>query len=232
MSRDRFLQIFWMLHVGNDATAESNRAIRRTRKIHGVIEHIERQFQKYFVPDRNIAIDESTIGFKGKIIFKTYNPKKPTKWGMRLFVLADSNSGYVHSIIPYYGKVTPEVCNLPYPDKSFTSRIVLSLMGSLENVEGYHLFTDKYYNSVDLAQELDKKECHMTGTIIAGRVGNPPQVKQGAIKKMKSGGICAYRNGNILAMGWKDKILVIMITTFHDIKMDKVATIEKGNIQK
>jgi hypothetical protein len=63
------------MHVGNDTTEESDDAIKRVRKVHGVIEHIEKQFQKYFVPSKNIAIDESTVGFKGKIIFKTYNPK-------------------------------------------------------------------------------------------------------------------------------------------------------------
>jgi hypothetical protein len=31
MSRARFLQIFWMIRVGNDITKESNRAIKRTK---------------------------------------------------------------------------------------------------------------------------------------------------------------------------------------------------------
>jgi hypothetical protein len=99
--------------------------------------------------------------FEGqKISFKTFNPKKPTKCGLRLFVLPDSETGYVHSIIPYYGKITGEVCNLPYPDKPFTTRIVLSLMDclrlSVSGIWGYLLFTDRYYSSVDLAKELDK----------------------------------------------------------------------------
>jgi hypothetical protein len=64
-----------------------------------VIEHIEEQLQKYFVPGKNIAINVSTIGFKGKIIFETYNQEKPTRWGFGLFVLADSDTGYVHNII-------------------------------------------------------------------------------------------------------------------------------------
>jgi hypothetical protein len=48
MSRVRFLQIFWKMHVGNDTTEDSNRANKRTKKVHGVIEYIEKQFQKYF----------------------------------------------------------------------------------------------------------------------------------------------------------------------------------------
>jgi hypothetical protein len=33
---------------GNDTTEESNQAIKRTKKVHGVIEFIGKQFQKYF----------------------------------------------------------------------------------------------------------------------------------------------------------------------------------------
>jgi hypothetical protein len=48
MSGVPFLQIFWMMHVGNDTTEESSWTIKRTKKVHGVIEYIEKQFQKYF----------------------------------------------------------------------------------------------------------------------------------------------------------------------------------------
>jgi hypothetical protein len=64
------------------------------------------------VPGTNTAINESTAAFKRKMIFETYNKKK-TKWGIRLFVLADSDTGYVDSIIPNYRKCTGNVCNLP-----------------------------------------------------------------------------------------------------------------------
>jgi hypothetical protein len=48
MSSVRFLQIYRMMHVGNDTTEESNRAFKRTKKVHGVIEYIQKQFQKSF----------------------------------------------------------------------------------------------------------------------------------------------------------------------------------------
>jgi hypothetical protein len=37
MSRDCFLQIFWMMHVGKDTIKKINQAIKRTKKVHGVI---------------------------------------------------------------------------------------------------------------------------------------------------------------------------------------------------
>jgi hypothetical protein len=50
-------------------------------KVKNVSECIDNKCRELHVPGRNVAIDESTVGFKGRIHFKCYNPKKPTKWG-------------------------------------------------------------------------------------------------------------------------------------------------------
>jgi hypothetical protein len=65
-----------MMHVGNDTTEESSWTIRRTKKLHGVVEHVEKQFQKYFVPGKNIAVDESTVGSRPKQFSKLVIQKK------------------------------------------------------------------------------------------------------------------------------------------------------------
>jgi hypothetical protein len=62
--------------------------------------------------------------------------------GTRLFVLADSDNGYVHRLIPYYGKLTGDMCNFPYPEKLFASRKALALMDRVSGVEDYHLFVN------------------------------------------------------------------------------------------
>ena len=43
------------------------------------------------------------VSFKGRIWFIQYMPKKPTKWGMKAFVLADAISGYTYNWILYTG---------------------------------------------------------------------------------------------------------------------------------
>jgi hypothetical protein len=49
MSRVRFLQIFRMMRVGNAITEESNLSIKRTKKVHRIIEYIEKHFQREFL---------------------------------------------------------------------------------------------------------------------------------------------------------------------------------------
>jgi hypothetical protein len=77
-----------MMHVGNDTTEESNWANKRTKKVHGMIENIQKQFQTYFVPGKNSATDESTVGFESKIIFRTYDTKKGGGGGHQIICIS------------------------------------------------------------------------------------------------------------------------------------------------
>ncbi|CAI8046058.1 PiggyBac transposable element-derived protein 4, partial [Geodia barretti] len=54
---------------------------------------------------RELLINEPMVGFKGRLFFIQYLPKKPTKWGMKAYVLADSCTGYVYNWRLYTGKM-------------------------------------------------------------------------------------------------------------------------------
>jgi hypothetical protein len=90
MSRVRFLQIFWVMHVGNDATEESNRTIKITKKVHGVIEYTEKQFQKYFslyaLLAPNLNKTASSVALRG---FKIPS----TTWLRRFFQTRSTGKG-------------------------------------------------------------------------------------------------------------------------------------------
>jgi hypothetical protein len=96
-----------------------------------------------------------------------YNPQKPTKWGLRLYVIADSTIRYVCGLVPYYGSTTTK--QLIQAEFIFTSRIVLELISKVQDIRNekvYHLHTDRFYTNIDLPQELFKRKVHLTGTII------------------------------------------------------------------
>ena len=50
------------------------------------------------------CVNERIIGFKGRLSFIQYMPKKPNKWGMKAFVLADARTGYMYNWNLYTGK--------------------------------------------------------------------------------------------------------------------------------
>ena len=88
MSRDRFSLLLCFLHL-NDST----RYIRKGEpgydplyKQRPIVDPLIANFKAAFNLGREIAVDEGTIGFKGRLWFLQYMPKKPTKWGMKAFV--------------------------------------------------------------------------------------------------------------------------------------------------
>ena len=52
------------------------------------------RFRDSYTPNQYLSIDESMISFKGRLSFLQYLPKKPHKWGMKAWVLADVQTGY------------------------------------------------------------------------------------------------------------------------------------------
>lgn len=74
----------------------------RASKVKNIVDYVGTKFLEVYKPTKYLSADESTVSFKGRVVFKMYNPQKPTKWGLRLYVLADSTNGYVSVIIPYY----------------------------------------------------------------------------------------------------------------------------------
>ena len=62
-SRDRFFQIFWMLHAGEI------RGTNRCSKIQPLIDIAIPLFQQYFIPDRAVAVDEAMIAYRGRVAF-------------------------------------------------------------------------------------------------------------------------------------------------------------------
>ena len=54
------------------------------------------RFQLEYVMHESVTTDEVTIPFKGRLSFKQYIKNKPTKRGIKAFVLSDATNGYVY----------------------------------------------------------------------------------------------------------------------------------------
>ncbi|CAK9809334.1 PiggyBac transposable element-derived protein 4, partial [Anthophora quadrimaculata] len=159
-SRDRFCQIFWMLHLQGNAS--SNTSLRtQIGKANNFLQYIDMKFAEHFIPSKDICVDESVVKFKGKIAFITY-----------IFIhnIADGETGYVYSILPYYGSLT--TANLEKPELPVSSLIPLTLVEKLLNnipsAAGYHLYSERYFTSIPPANELLKLKVHLTVNQLVG----------------------------------------------------------------
>lgn len=245
-TKDRFHQIFWNLHVSPPPSGPVGGYVTRSGKVRRVVSYLDKKYRQYYVPQHKVSVDESTVAFKGRVCFKMYNKDKPIKWGIRIWVLSESDTGYICALEPYLGKATTN--SMTRQDLGVTSRVVLHLVEKLENdygtVEGLHVFTDRLYTNLDLASALHEKKVHITGTIVRNRKGLPPQVRASKkVKrsntrltnratnpiKLKRGEIKAFRKDDKYSLLiWKDTNDVTMLTTLYDASTQEVRRIKKG----
>ena len=66
-----------------------------------VVNNLKRRFAEEFTPHQEVAVDECMIPFRGHISFKQ---DTPLKWGMKVWMLADSKTGYNYSFDMYVGR--------------------------------------------------------------------------------------------------------------------------------
>lgn len=106
MSSHRFelLLKFLCLNDSRKQPARGQPGYDKLYKVRPLLDAVVKNFQSSYTPIENLSIDESMVGFKGRLAFLQYMPKKPQKWGMKAWVLADSSKGYIWNWKLYTGK--------------------------------------------------------------------------------------------------------------------------------
>ena len=150
MSRDRFLQIMRYLHFTDnqeEMTDKNSPDYDKLFKIRKLLDLLLPRLSEVYNPERNLAVDETLVKFKGKIYFRQFIPIKPGRFGIKCFTLAESSSGYVLVSKIYTGK------EQGVQQKDLGRRVVMDLMEKFLD-KGYVLFMANYYSSVPLFQDL------------------------------------------------------------------------------
>ena len=131
MVKTRFLAILRALHL-NDSSLQVPKGqpgYDPLFKVRKLLDLVTPRFEDQFNLDEWVSIDEAMIPFKGRLSFKQYMKDKPTKWGIKVFVLADAKTGYTKRIQIYTGKNENLTTAM---DLGLTIRVVLGLMDGLE----------------------------------------------------------------------------------------------------
>ncbi|XP_015769863.1 PREDICTED: piggyBac transposable element-derived protein 4-like [Acropora digitifera] len=156
---------------------------------------------------------------------RQYIRDKPTKWGIKYWVLTDSSNAYVVDFNIYAGKAEGGISQygLGYD-------VVRKLMLDYEG-QGYHLFCDNFYSSITLAHHLYERGILYTGTILETRRDFPASLKGGKewAKKKDRGAMRWERDPPVLALQWLDNKVVSIVSTFAKAN-DKVQTTRKTKV--
>ena len=109
MKRDRFVVLLRYLNFGQQTPAARPTTSRQTRsrqigvdqappvsaksKIMWVLEHFNAVARSLYNTQQNLCVDESMVKQKGHSDHVAYMPAKPCRWGLKVWVLAESVTG-------------------------------------------------------------------------------------------------------------------------------------------
>ncbi|XP_055888603.1 piggyBac transposable element-derived protein 3-like isoform X1 [Biomphalaria glabrata] len=207
MTKKRFLQIMSFLKVSNFETEDRQDKLSKIRFLY---EYIHKKCQKLYQPHQNLSIDERMVQNKGRYGFRQYIRDKPTKWGMKIWVLADSLTGYTYDFEIYVGKD-----NSPSSRFGLAYDVVMRLSKSIIN-QGYVIFFDNFYTSYQLLKDLLLKGICACGTILKNRKGFPNALKDVKTfeKNSNRGDMRWVRDDEILTTQWRDNKTVSVMSNF------------------
>jgi len=140
------------------------------------------------------------IKFKGRSSIKQYQLLKPTKRGYKIWVLAESSTGYVYNFQIYTGK-----------------DVVMSLIDGI-GLKNRHLFFDNYFTSLQLLHKLRVRKFSATGTIRSDRKYFPAEFKKK--KKLKKGEYQYLTCNGVSVIKWMDKKIVFVASNYFDPEVE------------
>ena len=216
MSRDRFLLILKFFHLTNNAIGP-NPGVNRLYKVQPLLDHLETKFQEVYVPPEIVSVDESLLLFKGRLLFKQYIPLKRSRFGIKVF-LSCALSGYTNKFRVYQGREEDLVSmenELPADTHGMlkSEKIVIWLLRPLLE-KGYKVYMDNWYTSSRLFMYLFQHGTLACGTTRANRV--PAELRNQQLQKGQLHALRSGTNRQVLAVKYKDKKDVYMMSTLHD----------------
>ena len=212
-------------------------------KVRPVLEHMTERFKSVYNPGRDIAVDEAMVKFQGRSTLKQYMPKKPTKRGIKVWVLAESSTGYFSRLEVYTGKKANKKA-----EKGLGEKVVKSLTQDFHN-RWHRCYFDNFFTSKSLLCELLEVGVYSIGTARSNRKLFPEALKKTKLDKrqectlrqyyrmsslfLRRGDMLSVQSGHISATAWHDtKEVVCMYSGFSPLDLTTVKRRQKTGAQQ
>ena len=206
----RFKKIREALHLNDNTQAPPRGDANHDKlfKLRPLIDKLNREFSEQCVQSSSQSIDEAMVLFKGRSAIKQYMPMKPVKRGYKLWIRADSETGYVYNFEVYSGKDDSGQVSA-----GLGERVVRNLCQPLCDTH-CHVAFDNFFTSVGLMEELYASGIYSTGTVRSNRRQLPLLARQ---KTQLAKGQYKWRSkDNTAYVVWQDTKPVHVLSTAFD----------------
>ncbi|XP_055936820.1 piggyBac transposable element-derived protein 4-like [Argiope bruennichi] len=211
MNYKRFLFILRVLRFDDIKTRNDRRKIDKLAPVRNLFEHFIRNCQKSYHVGEYVTLDEKLESFRGRCSFRQYMPKKPARYGLKIFALVDSRTFYTYNMEIYAGQ-QPDG---PYKTDNSSCEIAKRLLVPLYN-SGRNVTTDNWYTSYELAEFLQKQKISIVGTIRKNRKVIPPEFASHKNREEYTTLFGFQKNIMILSYMTKKNNCVNLLSTMHN----------------
>ncbi|KAL1279369.1 hypothetical protein QQF64_026042 [Cirrhinus molitorella] len=157
MSLERFHIISRDLRFDNRETRASRRERDKLAAVRDVWDKWIEILPLMYNPGPQITVDERLVPFRGRCPFRQFMPKKPARYGIKIWAACDAKSSYAYNMQIYTGKPPGGA-----PERDQGMRVVLQMS---EGLQGHNITCDNFFTSYRLGEELLKRKITMLGTI-------------------------------------------------------------------
>jgi len=213
MSQKGLLFLVYCLRFDDSTTRAQRRADEKLVPIRNIYDKFVVACEANYTPETGCTIDESLNGFRGMCTFKQYIPNKPSKYGIKVYVMADSKTFYLVSSKIYTGAGT-HAPGLPVPNQAVLD-LVPSVSGTSRNIT-----TDNFYTSVPLAMSLKSRKLTLVGTTKKNKACFPPSFLVKADEGTIQYTFDHANNFTLLSVVPKKNKRVVFLSTMHSEKRD------------
>ena len=179
----------------------------RIAKTRWIVDMFVKVSKEIYNLEREITVDECVIPYKGRYChIRQFMPKKPVRFGIKVWLLASSKSRFVAGMEVYFGEGTGAGPN------GLAYHVVERMVAGLEN-RGHCLVIDNFFGSVNLFHELMCNGIWATGTVRRLSKNLPAGLLRTVDGNMRgSMVIWTHVHRQMAVVSWQDKKLVTLLS--------------------
>ena len=212
MTRSRFEAINAFFHVvtPQDEAANGSDPLKKVRKFYDAV---KAKCLELYQPLQQLSVDERMVKSKARTHFRQFIRNKPTKWGFKFWVLADS-TGFTSDCSLYCEKQRGRSIS----DNGLAFDVVTDILHAFD-YQGYSVYFDNWYTSPTLLHALKEKKFSATGTLRTNRRGIPSSVLEmkAALSRADVPRGTGYyiRDSDDVYVCWRDNNCVCVMSNEH-----------------
>jgi hypothetical protein len=214
MGINRFKTILRYMRFDDKETRAERRVADKLAAIRELFEHFVNSCRTYYELSPCTTVDEQLSPFRGRCPFRMYIKSKPAKYGMKLWVLCDSETAYCGNAQVYTGKEGN------VPEKGQGARVVKDLVTYIYNT-GRNITMDNFFTDVELADHLLTQKLTVVGTVRKNKACLPAELLETG-RDVQSSIFLFTKDMTLTSYVPKaNKCVVLLSTMHHDGAVDK-----------